>query len=86
MKMHITSRIKVCSLTTYPILLVVFKELLVELLALKLNMGFEQQLAHLSPSWLLNTTTSLTQHLAKQGFKTWYKLTTMWETSWGLSH
>ena len=29
---------------------------------------------------------SLSQHLVKQGFNTWHKLTTMWKASWGLSH
>ena len=39
-----------------------------------------------SPSWLVNKATSLSQHMAEQGFNTWYKSTTMWKTSWGLSH
>ena len=44
------------------------------------------RLAHLSPSWLVSIPTSLSQHLAKQGFNTWHKLTSMWKTSWDLSH
>ena len=35
---------------------------------------------------LVSKATSLSQHLAEQGFNTWYKLTAMWKTSWGLSH
>ena len=49
-------------------------------------MGFQQWLAHLSPSWLVNKATSLSQHLAEQGFNTWHKSITMWKTSWSLSH
>ena len=30
--------------------------------------------------------TSLSQHVVEQGFNTWHKSTTMWKTSWGLSH
>jgi hypothetical protein len=49
-------------------------------------MGFQQHLAHLSPSWLVSKATSLSQHLAKPRFNTNHKSTTMWKTSWGLSH
>ena len=38
------------------------------------------------PSWLVSKATSLSRHLAKHGFNTWHKLTTMWKTSWGLPH
>ena len=45
---------------------------------------FDKSLLNLSPSWLVSKATSLSQHLTKQGFNTWYKLTTMWKTSQGL--
>jgi hypothetical protein len=48
--------------------------------------GFQQWLAHLSPSWLVSKAISLSRHLAKQRFNTWHKLTTVWKTSWSLSH
>jgi hypothetical protein len=70
MKMHMMSHIKVCPLTTYHILLTEFKELPIELCALKFTMGFQQWL-NLSPSWLVSKATSLSQHLTKQGFNTW---------------
>ena len=53
-------------------------------IAPKLIMGFQQQLAHLSPCWLLTKATSLSQHLAEHGFKTRYKSKTTWKTSWGV--
>ena len=37
-------------------------------------------------SWLVSQATSLSRHLAKQGFDNWHKVTTMWKASWGLSH
>jgi hypothetical protein len=86
MKMHVMSHIKVRSSTTYQILLAEFGEIPIELYTLKLIMGFQQQLTHLSPSWLVSKATSLSQHLAEQGFNTWYKPTTMWKTSWGSFH
>ena len=49
-------------------------------------MGFQQRLPHLSPSWLVGKVAPLFQHLAEQGLNNWYKLTTMWKTSWNLSH
>ena len=54
MKMHMVSHIKLHSLTTYHILLAKFGELPIELNALKLTMGFQQWLAHLVSSWLVN--------------------------------
>ena len=88
--MHMMSHVKVHSSTTYHILLAKFREFSIEiyiiLYTLKLTMGFQQQLIHLSPSWLVNKATSQSQHLAEQGFNTWYKSTTLWKTSWGLSH
>jgi hypothetical protein len=75
--MHIMSHIKVHSSTTYHILPANFEQLPIELYALKLIMGFQQRLAHLSPSWLVNKASSLSQHLAEQGFNNWYKSTTM---------
>ena len=51
--MHIMFHVKVCSLTTYHILLAKFEELPIELHALKLSIGFQQQLIPLSPFWLL---------------------------------
>ena len=80
------SHVKVHSSTTYHILLAKFGELPVELYALNFTMGFQQQLAHLFPSWLVIKATSLSQHLAVQGFNTCHKSTTMWKTLWGLSH
>ena len=41
------SHVKVCSLTTYHILLVEFGELPMELYALKLTISFQQEVAHL---------------------------------------
>ena len=61
------SHVKVRSSTTYPILLAKFEEFPIELYALKLAMGFQQWLAHLSPSWFVSKTTSISHHLAKQG-------------------
>ena len=34
-------------------------------------MHFQQRLAHLFPSWLVNKAASLSQHLVKQGFNTY---------------
>ena len=64
--------------TTYCILLAKFGENSIELYALKLIMGFQQWLAHLSPSWLVNKATSLSRHLVEQGFSTWHKFLIMW--------
>ena len=44
-----------------------FGKPLIELYALELIIIFEQQLAHLASSWLINQATSLSRHLAKQG-------------------
>ena len=55
------------------------------LYTLKLPMGFQEQLAHLRSSWVVSKATSISWHLAEQGFNTWHKSTTMWKTSWGLS-
>ena len=49
-------------------------------------MGLHQWLANLPPSWLVSQATSFSPHLAKQGFDTGHKLTTMWKASWGISH
>ena len=49
MKMHMMSHIKVCSSTTFDILLAEFKELPIDLYPLKLTMGYQQRFAHLSP-------------------------------------
>ena len=86
MKIHMMSHVKVCSSTTYHILLAEFGELHVELYALKLTMGFQQWLAHLPPSWLISKVAPFSQHLTTQGFKTWHKLATTWKTSWDPSH
>ena len=48
MKMHMMSHIKVRSSTTYHILLAEFEELLIESYALKLVVGRQQRLSHLS--------------------------------------
>ena len=50
LKMRMISRVKVHSSTNYHILIVEFGELPIELYALKFIMGFQQRLAHLSPS------------------------------------
>ena len=71
------SHVKVCSLTTYYILLAEFGEHPMDLYALKLTMGFQQRLAHLSLFWLVNKAPPLSQHLAKQGFNTWHKSAAM---------
>ena len=86
--MHMRSHVKVCSLTTYHILLVEFEEPLrpTELHALKLTMSFQIWIAQLPSYWLVSQTTSLSQHLAEQGANTWHKLTTMWNALWVLSH
>ena len=47
--MHMMPHVKVHSLTTYHILLAKFGQLPIELYALKLIMGFQGWLAHLSP-------------------------------------
>ena len=49
-------------------------------------MGFQQQLVHVFPSWLVSKIVSLSRHLTEHGFDTWYKSATMWKTSWDLSH
>ena len=64
-----TFHIKVCSSITYNVLLVEFGEPPIGLYPCKLNMGFQQQLAHLPSCWLVSKTTSLSKHLAKQGFQ-----------------
>ena len=84
--MYMMSHIKVCSSTNYHILLAEFGEFLMEIYAHKLIMGFQQRLTHQFPLWLVSNATSLSQTLAKQGFNTWCKLTTVWKTSWGLYH
>ena len=52
MKMHMISHIKVHFSTTYHILLPNLLPL--KLYAIKVTMGFQHWLAHLSPSWLVN--------------------------------
>ena len=47
--MHMMFHVKVCSSTTHIVLLVEFGEPPIELYALKLIMGFQQQLAQLPP-------------------------------------
>ena len=86
MKMHMMSHVKVHSLIIYHILLAKFGELLIQLHAFKLTMGFQQWLTHIPPSWLVNKAPSLSQHIAEQGFNSWYIPTTMRKTSWDLSH
>lgn len=53
------SHIKVHSLTTYHISLAEFGKPVIEIYALELTMVFEQRLAHLPSSWLINQATSL---------------------------
>ena len=48
--------------------------------------GFSTMACPPIPSWLVDKATLLSQSLAERGFNTWHKLTTMWKTSWGLSH
>ena len=60
MKMHTMSCVKVCSSTTYYILPAKVGELPIKLYTLKLTMGFQQPLTHLSPSWLVSEATSPT--------------------------
>ena len=67
------SHIKMHSSTIYHILLVEFGELLIELHALKLTINFLQQLAQVSPSWLVSKATSLSQHMVEHEFNTLYK-------------
>ena len=59
--------VKASSLTTFYNLLVKFGELPLELHALKLTIGFQQWLAHVSPSWLVSKATSLSKHLVGHG-------------------
>ena len=47
--------------------------------------GFQQWLAHLPSSCLVNQATSLSQHLARKGTDTQHKLTSTWKPSWSLS-
>ena len=68
--MDMMSHIKVRSTTTYHTVLSEFRELPIEIYALKLTVGFQRRHAHLSPSWVLSITTSLSQHLAEQGLNT----------------
>ena len=67
------SHIKMHSSTIYHILLVEFGELLIELHPLKLTINFLQQLAQVSPSWLVSKATSLSQHMVEHEFNTLYK-------------
>ena len=56
-------------------------------------MGFQEWLAHLSPSWLVNKSASFFQHLAEQGEDEMYIVVSMvawstihihiWEYPWG---
>jgi hypothetical protein len=46
--MHMMSHVKVCFSTTYHVLVVYAKNFPYELYALKLTMGFQRRLAHLS--------------------------------------
>ena len=59
------SHVNMRSSTTYHILLAEFGELPIELYTLELTMGFQQRLAHLSPSLLVNKATSLSWNLAQ---------------------
>ena len=54
MKVPMMSHVKVFSLATYHIWLVECRELPIEIYALILTMGFQQQLVYISPSWLVN--------------------------------
>ena len=85
-KIRMMSRVKVRSLTNYHVFMAQFREFLIDLYALEYIMGFPQRRALLSPSWLIDKATPLSRHLAKQGFNTLHKSTTMWKTSWGISH
>ena len=71
--------LKVCSSTTYHILLAKLGELPMELYAHKPTKGFQQRLAHPPSSWLVNQATSLSQNLGEQGFDTLHNLTTIWK-------
>ena len=64
--MHMVSHVKVSFSTTYHILLAEYEELPIALHAL--TTGFQQRLAQVSPSWLVSKATSLSRHLAEQGF------------------
>ena len=57
-----------------------------ELYSLKLTLRFQQWLAHLCSSWLVNQAISFSRHLAEQETNTWHKSTTMWKISLGLTH
>ena len=52
-KMQMISHVKLCSTTTYHILSAKFGNFPIELHAFKFTIGFQQWLAHLSPSWLV---------------------------------
>ena len=54
MKINMMSYVKVRSLTTYHILLAEIQRTPIELYALTLTMDFQQRLAHLPSSWLVN--------------------------------
>ena len=86
MKIHVMSHVKVHSLKTYCIKLAKFRELPLEVYYLKLIMDFHHQLAHLPSSWLVNQATSLSQHLAEQGYDTWHKINNHVTYIMGLSH
>lgn len=70
MKTHMMSYVKVCSLTTYHILLAKVFEFPMKLHALKLTIGFQLRLAHTPSSCLVNQATLLPRPLVKQGFDT----------------
>ena len=80
MKMHMMFHVKVRFFDYLSYLLGEFGELPIESNTLKLTIGSQLWLVHLSPSWLVNMnilifSTSNTCHTS----------TTMWKTSWGLS-
>ena len=81
MNINLTSHVKGCSSTTCHVLLAEFGELLVELYTLKQIMSFQQWLAHLPTSWLVNQVASFSSHLVEKGANTWHKSTTMWKAS-----
>ena len=78
---HMISHMKMDSATTYHILFNEFGVLPTELYALEPTIGFHQQFAHLTSSWLVSQAALFFLHLAEQGFDTSHQWTIMWKAS-----
>ena len=70
MQINMMSHVKINYVAIYHILLAEFGGLPLELFVFMLTMGFQQQLAHLTSSWLVSEIASFSRHMSEQGFKT----------------